>query len=116
MVTEFGKALRKIRIDNDEVLATMAKKLKVSVSYLSAIENGNRNIPDDFVNMIVEKYHLDEAKEKELIAARKQSISNINISLSSAIPAQKELAFALSRTINDLTEEECESLLKTLKR
>ena len=43
-VTNLGKKLRKIRIDNDEISSDMARKLEISVSYLSAIENGKRNI------------------------------------------------------------------------
>ena len=47
-VTNLGKKLRKIRIDNDEISSDMARKLEISVSYLSAIENGKRNIPKNF--------------------------------------------------------------------
>ena len=39
MLTNFGKALRKLRIDNNELLKDMALKLEVTVSYLSAVEN-----------------------------------------------------------------------------
>ena len=44
MLTEFGKALRRIRLDNDELLKDMADKLKVSSAYLSAVENGKKNL------------------------------------------------------------------------
>lgn len=47
-VTNLGKKLRKIRIDNDEISSDMARKLEISVSYLSTIENGKRNVPKDF--------------------------------------------------------------------
>lgn len=40
MTTEFGKALRKMRIEKDENMAAMAKKMEISLSYLSAIETG----------------------------------------------------------------------------
>ena len=36
-VSNFGKFLRKLRIDYSEVLGTMAKKLGISPAYLSAI-------------------------------------------------------------------------------
>lgn len=38
MLTKFGKELRKIRIENDEILKDMADKLNVTAAYLSAVE------------------------------------------------------------------------------
>ena len=40
MKGNLGKFLRKLRIDHDEYLKDMAQKLNISISYLSAIENG----------------------------------------------------------------------------
>ncbi|HAH61855.1 MAG TPA: transcriptional regulator, partial [Treponema sp.] len=45
MLTEFGKFLKKMRIDKSETLAVMAGKLGISAAYLSSIENGTRDIP-----------------------------------------------------------------------
>lgn len=39
MLTEFGKILRIIRINSGDSSRAMAKKLNLSPSYLSAIEN-----------------------------------------------------------------------------
>ena len=55
MTTEFGKALRKIRIEKDENMAAMAKKMEISLSYLSAIETGTRAVPDGFVEKLSHK-------------------------------------------------------------
>ena len=60
MLTKFGKELRKIRIENDEILKDMADKLNVTAAYLSAVENGNRKVPDAWVNTIVTKYTLSD--------------------------------------------------------
>ena len=54
MITKLGKEIRKLRIDKGENLATMSKKLGVSISYLSAIENGTREIPAKFVDKLSE--------------------------------------------------------------
>ena len=53
--TEFGKALRKMRIEKDENMAAMAKKMEISLSYLSAIETGTRAVPDGFVEKLSHK-------------------------------------------------------------
>ena len=52
MVTSYGKILRKIRIDEGEILGEMAQKLEISSAYLSSIENGDRNLPDGFTEKI----------------------------------------------------------------
>ena len=42
MITSLGRFLRKLRIDQGEILKDMADKLGVSVSFLSAVENGKK--------------------------------------------------------------------------
>ena len=53
MITEFGKALRKLRIDRGETLKIMADNLEMTSSYLSAIECGKRNIPMNSKNYLL---------------------------------------------------------------
>ncbi len=47
MLTEFGKAIRKIRLDKGEILKDMAKRLGISSAFLSAVENGRKNVPEN---------------------------------------------------------------------
>ena len=65
-LTEFGKFSRKLRIDNGELLKDMAIKLNVTVSYLSAVEIGKRNIPEKWEEEIVRAYHLNLQEREEL--------------------------------------------------
>lgn len=58
VLTELGKKTRKIRIDNEEILMDMANKLGISVSYLSSIEVGKRNVPEDFIEKIEQIYNV----------------------------------------------------------
>lgn len=64
--TEYGKYLKKLRIDKDNTLAAMAKDMGIAPSYLSAIESGERVIPVDFTEKISEKYSLDDTAKDEL--------------------------------------------------
>lgn len=64
--TEYGKYLKKLRIDKDKALAAMAKDMGIAPSYLSAIESGERVIPVDFTEKISEKYSLDDTAKDEL--------------------------------------------------
>lgn len=115
MATTFGKELRKLRIDKDENIHGMAKKLDISISYLSAIEAGSRNIPSDMVDKIIAKYHLNGERSEILRQAEAESSKEINIDLSMASAEQRKLVFALSRKINDISDEQCLDILNKLK-
>ena len=45
MLTSIGRFLRKLRIDQGEILKDMAEKLGVTVSFLSSVENGKKKCP-----------------------------------------------------------------------
>lgn len=66
MLTEFGKAIRKIRLDKGEILKDMAKRLGISSAFLSAVENGRKNVPEKWIDQIIEFYQLDEEGQKKL--------------------------------------------------
>ncbi len=114
MATTFGKELRKLRIDYDDTIVGMANKLKISTSYLSAIESGKRNIPSDMVDCIVKIYGLSIERRDELRQAEAESSTNIDIDLSKVSDGQKKLIFALSRKLDGITEEQCAEILKKL--
>ena len=79
MLTRFGKAVRKIRIDNDEILRDMAAKLHVTAAYLSAVENGNRKVPDSWIGILAKEYKLDEQKIIDLQNAAFENRDSIKI-------------------------------------
>lgn len=115
MATSFGKELRKLRIDKDENIHSMAKKLGISISYLSAIEAGSRNIPDDLVDKVVKKYHLSEERSEIMRQAEAESSKEIEIDLKTMTAEQRKLVFALSRKLNEMSDEDCLNILNKLK-
>ena len=115
MPTIFGKELRKLRIDKDENIHSMAKKLGISISYLSAIEAGNRKIPCGMVDTIIKKYHLDSERSEIIRQAENESLEKINFDLTSVTVEQRKLIFALSRKLNDISDEDCQNILNKLK-
>lgn len=115
MATTFGKELRKLRIDKDETIYQMAKKLEMSISYLSSIEAGNRNIPSGLVDKIIAKYHLNKERSEIMRQAEAESSKEINVDLSKVSVEQRKLVFALSRKLNDISDEECLDILNKLK-
>ena len=110
MLTEFGKELRKIRLDRDELLRDMAKKLGVTVSYLSAVENGNRKIPDAWIYEIAELYELEDAEVLKLQELAYRESQDMAINISNASMDQKNLAFSFARRFQSLNESEVADL------
>ncbi len=77
-LTEFGKAIRKARIDADITLVGMAHDLQISPSFLSAVETGNKKFPIGLADRI-KAYFCCHGIEIELHKYRviKQVISYI---------------------------------------
>ena len=66
MITPFGKALRNLRMDRGTLLKDMAQQLEVTSSYLSAVESGKRNIPENWPQVIGALYDLNDQEIKNL--------------------------------------------------
>ena len=49
MLTSIGRFLRKLRIENGEILKDMAEALGVSSAFLSAVENGKKKMPESWI-------------------------------------------------------------------
>lgn len=73
MLTEFGKRLRKIRIDNNEILYNMAEKLQVTPVYLSTVETGRCDISGCLLEKVRNSYHLSEKEYAKLLEAARES-------------------------------------------
>lgn len=56
MTTQLGTFLKNLRLDSGELLKEMAEKLNVSSSFLSAVENGKRDIPESWYKKMVDLY------------------------------------------------------------
>lgn len=65
MLTDLGKYLRKLRIDNGELLKDMADKLEISCSYLSSIETGKKKLTEQIKKKLIYTYKLDTKVFKE---------------------------------------------------
>lgn len=67
MLTPFGRFLRKLRIDHGELLKDMAEKLKVTASYLSAVEVGKKAVPNAWIGVLSGMYKsIDELDLRRL--------------------------------------------------
>ncbi|SSY70658.1 helix-turn-helix domain-containing protein [Alysiella crassa] len=114
MLNDFGKTIRKARIDTGETLSTMAQGIKKTVSFLSAIETGVKKIPMDLVPVIRE-YLISKGANSDDLASLEESaiLANGQMNLEGLdMNKQKTLvAFAQS----DLTQEQIDAIKKILE-
>ncbi len=115
MVTEYGKILRKIRIDKGELLGDMADCLNISSSYLSSIETGVRNIPIDFTDKIIKVYNLSTNIQKRLRKAELSNIKEIKVPFNNVTSSmRKETAIIFARTFNNISDDDFEKIKSIL--
>ena len=113
MVTRFGKFCRNLRMDNDELLYNMAKRLGVSSAFLSRVENGKAKPPVEWEKIIVSEYRLDEEQVNDLVQSIKEARENI-IRVDSLSKNDRDMMFAFARRLNDLDDEEKDRWRKML--
>lgn len=116
MLTKFGKELRAIRLERDELLRDMAGKLGVTVAYLSAVENGNRKIPDEWIQRIAVLYDLRDEEVKKLQRYAYEDRNDIKINMENVTTGQRNLAYSFARRFQDLSSNDVEELQSILDR
>lgn len=114
MYTPFGKFVRKLRIDKDEVLKDMATKLGVSAAFLSSLETGKKTIPDSIYSKLVEAYCLSNESQKDLKLAIEQSTSSVKVCLSGCNPIKNETALLFARTFDEVDDAIAQKIRKLL--
>lgn len=95
MLTEFGKRVRKARIDADVSMLKMAETLGTTPSFLSAMEMGRKNISQAWARKI-EKFFEDRGVPvKGLRAAA--DVANQSVSLDELPDDQRLLVAGFAR-------------------
>jgi len=116
MLTEFGQYLRKLRIDCKELLRDMAVKLEVTSSFLSAVETGKRNIPENWVKKIIQFYSLDFFEQEALKKAADNSAKTVTMDLSKMVPKKKETVLLFARTFDDVDDSAIDEIRRLLNK
>ena len=116
MTTEFGKVLRKIRVDRDMTLADLAEVLGVSAAFLSALETGRKPVPPMFVSKVIAAIDLTgEVAESLRVTAAQSRSKAVVIPLAGKDAFSKRLAVAFARRLDDMPSREVQELLKLLE-
>ncbi len=116
MITPLGKFLRKLRIDRGEILKTMADKLEVSSSFLSAVENGKKRMPSAWNNRIVELYGLTHEERKNFTQAIAETEDSLELKFNGVPTQNRELAVSFARKFVDFDTEQLEEIKRILKK
>lgn len=116
MATPLGKALRKMRIDRDELLKDMAGKLDMSSSMLSSIENGTRKAPNGFMERIENAYALTDEEKDDIGAALSDEWGEVRIPVDDVDADDKEFALTFARSYRKVSEEDKRRILDILRK
>ncbi len=115
MLTNIGRFLRKLRIDHGEILKDMAEKLGVTVSFLSAVENGKKKMPATWNKKICDIYQLDENQRDAFTSAIANTENSIEINLYDTSMGCRELAVSFARKFSEIDDFQVEEIKKILQ-
>lgn len=113
--TKYGDFIRIQRVKNHEVMGDLAKVLDASLPFMSAVENGKKNVPDDWINKIIDHYNLSNDESTELIIAVEESRTQVKINLSNANLIQREVAIQFQRSFEKMDDETANKIKKLLE-
>ena len=116
MLTSLGRFLRKLRIDNGEILKDMAEVLGVSAAFLSAVENGKKKMPEGWIEKIETTYLLTAERVGELRAAVIDTNDAVELNLQNATPENRALAISFAREFDSLDDETSRKIFEILNR
>ena len=114
--SKYGELMRILRIKNREVMADTAKLLGVKLPFVSAVESGKKNVPEEWISVLVERYGLNDAEQAELREAVENSKTQMKINLVAATNTQRRLAVQFQRSFEKLDDETAAEILSLLNK
>lgn len=114
--TKFGEFMRIQRVKHHEVMADTAKLFDVKLPFVSTVESGRRNVPEEWIPILIEHYNLIAAEQAELLEAVEHSKTQMKINLTSANNTQRRLAVQFQRSFENLDEDTAAAIIKLLNK
>ena len=115
MITSLGRFLRKLRIDQGEILKDMADKLGVSVSFLSAVENGKKRMPSTWNTTLCKLYQMTPEQKQTFTTAIAETEESLEMDFYGVAAGKRELAVSFARKFSDFDEGQMEAIKKILR-
>jgi transcriptional regulator with XRE-family HTH domain len=110
MTTQFGKELKKLRIDLGITLMEMAKKIDVSAAFLSALETGRKRIPDGTLDVLAARFPEIAKERGKFEVLINQARREVTLPLPDASFEDAKLATALARRFSTMSAEDKERI------
>ena len=114
--TTFGEFVRILRIKHHEVMGDMAKVLNTSLPFMSAVENGKKNVPTEWIEKIVEHYNLSESERKEMLDAIEESKTQYKVIVGNAGVNQRKAALKFARSFDEMDDDTALKILELLSK
>ncbi len=103
--TKFGEELRVLRTRRHQSAKQMAEILGVTKSFLSAVETGRKRIPDKWIDILCDHYHLKPYPRQLLEEAAEASKSYIKIYLTGMPYFRRDLAISFEKSFLRIDED-----------
>ena len=113
--TRFGEFVRLLRVKNHEVMGDMADLLGTSTPNLSAVENGKKNVPKNWIPIIIEHYKLNDDQIEELKEAICESRTQMKINMQNSGVIQRQTAVQFARSFDGMDDETALKIMKLLE-
>ena len=113
--TSFGEFMRILRVKNHEVMGDVAKMLGVKVPFLSAVENGKKNVPSEWIDKIIDHYSLNEDERLKLEEAIEESKTQSKIIMNDSGVIKRKAALQFARSFNGMDDETAIKIMDLLK-
>ena len=112
--TPFGEFVRILRIKHNQVMGDMARILNTSTPFLSAVENGKKSIPAEWIQRIIEHYQLSPEDQSKLRESVEESKLQYKIIPGKAGINKRKVAMQFARSFDEMDDETALKILDLL--
>ena len=116
MYTKFGEFVRILRVKKHQVMGDMAKMFETTTPFLSAVENGRKNVPKEWADIIRKNYDLTDAEYSDLLEAIEESKLQTKIDMKDSTIMQRRAALQFTRSFDDIDDDTAEKIINLLKK
>ena len=88
---------------------------KTSTPNLSAVENGKKNVPKNWIPIIIDHYHLNEAEINDLEEAIAESKTHMKLNMQNSGILQRKTALQFARSFDGMDDETAQKIMNLLE-
>ena len=114
--TKFGEFMRIQRVKRNEVMGDTAKLFDVKIPFVSTVESGKRNVPEEWIPVLIEHYNLNAEEQQELLESIEHSKTQVKLNLIGSNFTKRKLAVTFQRSFDKLDEDTASAIMKLLNK